>query len=72
MEEKQCPNLQTFSVLPKFPGLHKGLKPTLSVFNISCTCYKSLEYPILNSVFVSIGKNSDGRTVGHVWHAVVV
>ena len=44
----------------------------LSVISLFCTCYKSLEYPILNSVFVSIGKNSDGRTVGHVWHAVVV
>ena len=53
--------------MPLFP-----LDDLLSLISLSCTCYKSLEYPILNSVFVSIGKNSDGRTVGHVWHAVVV
>ena len=31
MKEKQCANLQTFSVLPNLPGLHKMLEPTLKI-----------------------------------------
>ena len=42
MKEKQCPNLQTFSVLPNLPGLHKVLEPTLKIRQSSISYAGSL------------------------------